>query len=105
MTAVNDRPVVENSDYAKFALRIMRAMARRAGGDVDLLPALRDVAAEVDRALADAVAACRRDGYSWAEIAERLGITRQAAHKRFGPHVEQCSVRCQPRVDAKRPGA
>ena len=76
--------VVENSDYAKFAGRIMRAMARRAGGDVDFLPALREVQDQVDALMCAAVAACRDEGYSWAEIGSRLGVTRQAAHERYG---------------------
>jgi len=39
---------------------------------------------EVDRATDVAVAGLRRVGYSWAEIASRLGITRQAAQLRWG---------------------
>jgi DNA-binding XRE family transcriptional regulator len=30
------------------------------------------------------VAGLRRAGYSWAEIASRIGITRQAAQQRWG---------------------
>ncbi len=30
------------------------------------------------------IADARASGASWAEISERLGVTRQAAHKRFG---------------------
>lgn len=76
--------MVENSDFAAFARRIMRALARRAGGDVDLLPQLRRVQDDVDLLMREAVARCRTEGYSWAEIAARLGITRQAAHQRYG---------------------
>jgi len=32
----------------------------------------------------EAVAACREHGASWAEIGTALGISRQAAHERFG---------------------
>lgn len=28
---------------------------------------------------------CRQAGHSWAEISDALGVSRQAAHKRFGP--------------------
>lgn len=76
--------VVENTEYAKFTARIMRAFARRAGGDVDLLPALRDVQVQIDDLMRTAVARCRTEGYSWAEIAQRLGTTRQAAQQRYG---------------------
>jgi len=34
--------------------------------------------------VADRVAAARAQGLSWHAIAQRLGISRQAAHKRFG---------------------
>ena len=34
------------------------------------------------------IADARASGASWAEISERLGVTRQAAHKRFGARIE-----------------
>ena len=58
---------------------------RPVGGDVDALPALASLATEVDAAIADAVAGLRQAGYSWGEIATRLGVTRQAAHQRWAP--------------------
>jgi DNA-directed RNA polymerase specialized sigma24 family protein len=76
--------MVENSDFAAFARRIMRALARRAGGDVELLPILRRVQDDVDELMREAVDHCRSEGYSWAEIASRLGTTRQAAQQRYG---------------------
>jgi hypothetical protein len=39
---------------------------------------------ELDAAIAEAVKGLRGCGYSWAEIGSRLGITRQAAHQRWG---------------------
>lgn len=75
---------IENSDYGRFAVRVIRGMARRAAGDPELLPALRDIAELVDGQMRVAVAQCRREGYSWAEIAERLGTSRQAAQQRYG---------------------
>lgn len=76
--------MVENGEFAAFSRRIMRALARRAGGDVDLLPQLRKVQDDVDELMRGAVAQCRAEGYSWAEIAARLGTTRQAAQQRYG---------------------
>jgi len=77
--------VVENREFDAFARRILRAYARRvADGDIEALPALRDLASTVDIALQDAVTGLRQFGYSWAEIAARLGVTRQAAQMRWG---------------------
>jgi len=42
------------------------------------------LADELDAAIAEAVKGLRGCGYSWAEIGSRLGITRQAAHQRWG---------------------
>ena len=79
------RARVENDDYAAFARRIVAAHGRRiAAGDVECLRDLIALAEEVDRATDVAVAGLRRAGYSWAEIASRLGITRQAAQQRWG---------------------
>jgi hypothetical protein len=37
----------------------------------------------VDRRITDTVAAGRREGATWAEIAAALGVTRQTAHERY----------------------
>jgi hypothetical protein len=75
---------VENTDYAAFATRVIRAHARRvAAGDIDALVDLLKLASEVDAATDTAVQGLREFGYSWGEIADRIGITRQAAHQRW----------------------
>lgn len=79
------RNVVENDDFAAFSLRIIRAHSRRvATGDVEAIRGLVDLATEANRAAYDAVQGLRSHGYSWAEIAARLGVTRQAAQQRWG---------------------
>ena len=79
------RTPVENTDYAAFAARVIRAHARRiAEGDVEGLAELVDLAHELDAATQTAVNGLRTFGYSWTEIATRLGTTRQAAHQRWG---------------------
>ncbi len=76
---------VENDAYAGFARRVVRAYSRRiATGDVDGLADLVDLSCQVDTAIHQAVHGLREFGYSWAEIACRLGVTRQAAFKRWG---------------------
>jgi hypothetical protein len=76
---------VENFDYAAFVRRIVAAYGRRVGtGDVEALPTMVALSKELDTAITTAVLGLRKVGYSWAEIAARLGITRQAAHQRWG---------------------
>lgn len=79
------RDVVENDEYAAFVRRIIRAYARRvADGDVEALRDMTGLSALLDDAISEAVKGLRAHGYSWTDIADRLGITRQAAHQRWG---------------------
>lgn len=79
------RDVVENDAYAAFARRVLRAYARRvAAGDIEALADLTTLSHEVEQAIRTAVVGLREFGYSWADIAARVGITRQSAHERWG---------------------
>jgi hypothetical protein len=79
------RAVVENDDFAAFTRRILAAHGRRiAAGDIEGLAPLAALSAQVDQALYAAIVGLRSHGYSWADVASPLGITRQAAHQRFG---------------------
>lgn len=83
------RPVVENQDYAAFSRRVIRAAARRvAAGDVEELTHLLGLERELQSAIQTAVNGLRAQGYSWADIALRIGITRQAAHQRWATTEE-----------------
>jgi len=85
LTPRRRRRVTENDGYAAFARRVMRAWARRvAAGDIDAIADMAAAAGELDDAMRQAVAGLRGKGYSWAEIAVRLGVTRQAAQQRWG---------------------
>ena len=85
LTPNRRRRPVENDEYARFVRRVVRAYARRvAGGDVDALADMTGLATELDEAIAEAVIGLREAGYSWAEIAARLGVSRQAAQQRWG---------------------
>jgi hypothetical protein len=85
LTRKRPRPAVENDEFAAFVRRVIRAWGRRvAAGDVDAVADMAAAAGELDTVLRDAVAGLRAKGYSWAEIAARLGVTRQAAHQRWG---------------------
>jgi hypothetical protein len=77
--------VVENGAYTAFCGRAIRSAGRRiADGDIDALADLVHLATDVDTALITAVTGLREFGYSWAQIADRLGVTRQAAQQRWG---------------------
>lgn len=78
------RTVVETDQYDAFTRRILRGYARRvAAGDIDALADMTQLADELDASIRSAVAGLRGNGYSWTEIAERLGVTRQGAYKRW----------------------
>ncbi len=80
------RRVVENDDYAAFTRRVLAAHARRiATGDIEELSSLTALAGDIDTALRTAVIGLRAAGYSWADLAAHLGVTRQAAQQRFIP--------------------
>jgi len=79
------RRPVENDEYASFVRRVIQGYARRvAAGDVDALADMTGLAAELDKSTSQAVIGLREAGYSWAEIATRIGVTRQAAQQRWG---------------------
>lgn len=76
---------VENDEFAAFLRRVLRAYARRiASGDIDAITELNGLAEETETVLGKAVIGLHLLGYSWAEIGQRLGVTRQAAHQRWG---------------------
>ncbi|RMI30261.1 helix-turn-helix domain-containing protein [Streptomyces triticirhizae] len=66
MTEVDLSPITDSSDPLA-ALRLSRR-ARH----------------ELERAEAVLVRRARNDGVSWAAIAEALGVSRQAVHKKYG---------------------
>jgi hypothetical protein len=85
LTPNRRRRAVENDEYAAFLHRVIRAYSRRvAEGDIEAITALAATASQIDTAIRDAITGLRANGYSWAEIAQRLGITRQAAQQRWG---------------------
>ena len=77
--------VVENDQYAAFVRRVIAAYSHRvAAGDIDAISDMTRTAAELDDAISQAVTGLRAAGHSWADIAARLGVTRQAAQQRWG---------------------
>ena len=86
LTRKRRRKITENDDYAAFLRRAISAYSRRVAiGDIDALTEMAALSDGFDTAFRDAITGLRaRHGYSWAEIAARLGITRQGAQQRWG---------------------
>ncbi|WP_425440151.1 hypothetical protein [Pseudosporangium ferrugineum] len=83
---------MENAEFDAFVRRILRAYARRvAAGDVEALQSLSQLSSEVDAVTRLAVAGLRKApySYSWSEIADRLGTSKQAAQQRYGDRTER----------------
>lgn len=81
---------VENPQFAAFARRILAAYVRRiTAGDIEALPSMAQFVSDVDTALRVSVQGLRRFGYSWTDIATRLGVTRQAVQMRYGEPADR----------------
>jgi hypothetical protein len=63
----------EHSGAGSHLARLTAAMTRYEAG-----------VRALNRELADEVMTCRRAGATWSQIGERLGMTKQAAQKRWG---------------------
>jgi hypothetical protein len=75
---------VENDEYAAFLRRVIRAYSRRvAAGDIEAITTMANLADHLEDATRQAITGLRDFGYSWADIALRLGITRQGAQQRW----------------------
>ena len=69
---------MEVDDVLKLARATGDAAPRAA------LAAAREVRRAADRTEAAVVRRARNQGLAWAEIAEQLGVSRQAVHKKYG---------------------
>jgi hypothetical protein len=70
------------------AARRLTAELGRARSPRDALTAARDMSAAADAAMQAAIDLARAAGYSWREIGEVLGTSRQAAFQRFGHPID-----------------
>ena len=96
--------VVENDEYAAFLRRVIRAYSRRvAAGDIEAITGMAALGDHLDQAIRDAITGLRRDGYSWADIALRLGITRQGAQQRWGDTLITVTTPDGTRASGSRP--
>lgn len=76
---------VETTEFLGMVKRMIRAGGRRvADADEVELGQLLGLQADLEQAIAQAVAGQRAAGRSWQAIAAATGTTRQAAHARWG---------------------
>jgi hypothetical protein len=77
--------IVENDEYAAFLRRAINAYSRRiAAGDIEAIGVMAALTDHLEDATRQAITGLRDTGYSWADVALRLGITRQGAQQRWG---------------------
>lgn len=82
-------PASDHSQFVAFSKRILKALSRRmADADPYDLAELVELRNTVDAAIGAAVRGQRAAGFSWAQIAAPLGMTRQAAQQRWGKLTE-----------------
>lgn len=90
----------EAPELASAARRMMRALAVRATeGDTEAIEQLAQLIKDAELALGTAVAGARTEvGYSWAEVANLVGTTRQNAQQRWSnatpPRTWKCEHGC-----------
>lgn len=76
----------ETTEYAAMMARMMRSYGKRiANGDPSDLADAVKLQRQLDGIIRDAVTAMRAEsGFSWQQLADELGTTRQAAQQRYG---------------------
>jgi hypothetical protein len=60
---------------------------QREADPLHALASARELLREIDLGVSSAVRMAHRDGWTWADIGQCLGISRQAVQQRFGPLI------------------
>lgn len=77
--------MIETPEYADMLARMVKAYAKRVGnGDPVDLARMVEIRRAFDQAILEAVRGQREAGFSWREVAEGLGTTRQSAQITYG---------------------
>lgn len=92
----------DHSRYRAMLGRMLRAYARRvATSSPEDLAEMVTLRATLEANITEAVVGLRQQGYSWAEIARPLGISKQAVASRYGAAEHWASAEETP-TEAKR---
>lgn len=78
----------ETSDYVAFMRRTIKGLGKRAAYDVEALAYFPELVELLNATMAEAARECHGFGYSWTEVADALGVSRQAARQRFAGELE-----------------
>ena len=83
-------PMIETPEYAAMMRRMMNGLGRRvANGDPSDLADAVELQKHLDNVLRDAVEKMReQSGFSWQQLADELGTSRQAVQQRYGARKE-----------------
>jgi DNA-directed RNA polymerase specialized sigma24 family protein len=86
--------VTETPDFGAAALRLVKALGKRAADDVEQLPELVKLRNALDLELERAaVLAVVEGGWSWGDVGRVLGVSRQYAHRRYSGLAERVAQR------------
>jgi hypothetical protein len=90
------RETTETQDYVAMLSRMVRGLGRRvADGDpVDLAAAVQ-LQAQLDVVIRDAVAGMRTAGFSWQQLADELGTSKQAVQQKYGRRGGAAQLRAE----------
>ena len=82
--------MIETTEYVAMMARMIRGLGRRvADGDPSDLADAVKLQKQLDDVLRDAVTQMREQhGYSWQQLADELGTSRQAVQQRYGARKE-----------------
>lgn len=79
--------MTDNTKYLQMVERVIRGAARRVGdADEFDLAHFVSIRSLIEEQIRVAVELQRRDGKSWSDIGSALGVSKQAAMKRFKTH-------------------
>jgi hypothetical protein len=93
-------------DGEQLPLTVLARAAEASESPLVRLGALSALIDRAERERRDAAAQARRAGASWAQLADELGTTRQAAQQRYGPkRVKEDAPSGAPAATVHSPGA
>lgn len=98
-------PALESARSVALSCVPSPGPAERADLLLEAVAHTREVAERLDWVLLSLVGEARSHGVSWEEVAAALGVSKQAAHKRFAPHLAEAHARAGAPAPAEQQSA